>query len=82
MPTQQRVEPVTLVYMDGSRAPLTYGIPIDWSATNQQLSDGVQKHCDLPENKQIVLVLLECNRFSRYCCCTDYMEQECCIVPH
>ena len=74
MPTQQRVESVTVVYLDGSRAPITYGIHIDWYATNQQLSDGVQKQCDLSENKQIVLVLLECNRFSRYCCRTDCFQ--------
>lgn len=70
MPTQQRVEPVTLVYTDGSQAPITYGIHIDWSATNQQLSDAVQQQCDLPEDNQIVLVLLEHNRFDRYCFCT------------
>lgn len=70
MPTQQRVEPVTAVYLDGSQAPMTYGIHIDWYATNQQLSDGVRKQCHLPEDKQIVLVQLEYNRFSRYCRCT------------
>ena len=75
MPTQQRVEPVTLVYTDGSQAPITYGIHIDWYATNQQLSDEVQKQCDLPEDNQIVLVLLEYNCFSRYCCCTDNVSR-------
>ena len=66
MPTLQRVELVTVVYTDGSHAPVTYGIPIDWYATNQQLSDGVRKQCHVPEDKQIVLVLLEKNRLSRY----------------
>lgn len=65
MPTQQRVEPVTVCYPDGSEAPVTYGIPIDWYATYQQLSDGVGKQCGLAEDKQIVLVLLEFNLFSR-----------------
>ena len=74
MPTQQRVEPVTVVYSDGSQAPLTYGIPIDWYATYQQLSDGVSKQCDLTEDKQIVLVLLEYNLFSRYSFAADHVS--------
>lgn len=66
MPTQQRVEPVTVVYLDGSQAPVTYGIPIEWNATNQQLSDGVRKQCNMTGDEQIVLVLLENNLLSRY----------------
>lgn len=67
MPTQQRVEAVTAVYSDGSQAPITYGVPIDWKATNRQLAYGVRQQCNLPEDKQVVLVLLEYNRFRRYC---------------
>lgn len=65
IPTQQRVEAVTAVYSDGSQAPITYGVPIDWNATYRQLADGVRQLCDLPEDKQVVLVLLEYNRFRR-----------------
>ena len=65
VPTHQRVEPVTVCYTDGSAAPVTYGIPIDWEATNQQLSDGVKKQCGLSEDKHVVLVDLEYNLFNR-----------------
>ena len=64
MPTQQRIQAVTVIQCDGSQAPVTYGIPIGWYATNQQLSDEVRKQCDLPEDKQVVLVLLHNNLFS------------------
>lgn len=66
MPTQQRVDTVTVVYSDGSEAPVTYGIPIDWYATNQQLLDGVRRQCNVTGDEQIVLVLLENNLLSRY----------------
>lgn len=65
LPTQQRVQPVTVVHADGSEAPVTYGIPIDWNATNQQLMDGVRRQCDLPGDKQVVLVQLDRNLFGR-----------------
>ena len=63
LPTQQRVQPVTVVHCNGSKAPVTYGIPIDWHGSNQQLMDGVRKQCGLPEDKQIVLVQLDRNLF-------------------
>lgn len=65
MPTQPRVEAVTVCHTDGSAAPVTYGITVDWDATNQQLSDGVKKQCGMSEDKQVVLVMLEHNLFDR-----------------
>ena len=75
MPTQQRVEPVTVIYSDGSQAPVTYGIPIDGYATNQQLSNGVREQCKVLIDKQIVLVLLEYNTLGRY-------PAQCCVNLH
>ncbi|KAL3157879.1 hypothetical protein ABBQ32_012289 [Trebouxia sp. C0010 RCD-2024] len=66
LPAQQRVEAVTVCYTDGSAAPVTYGIPIEWDGMNQQLSDGVMRQCGLSEDKQVVLVMLENNLFDRF----------------
>ena len=60
-PPQHRLQAVTLVYCDGSRAPMTVGIKLEWDGTYTQLSTGIKEQCRISDDQQITLVLLNRN---------------------
>jgi len=64
-PTQQRLQAVTVIHCDGSRAPVKYGIALGWNATCGQLKEGIKKQCQIPEGQQVTLVLLYRNLYTR-----------------
>ena len=64
-PVQQRLQAVTVVHCDGSKAPVTYGIPLNWSATYGQLTEGIKEQCCIPEQQQLAFVTLRHNLFNR-----------------
>ena len=64
-PTQQRLQAVTVVHCDGSRAPVKYGVALGWNATYGQLKEGIKKQCQIPEGQQVTLALLYRNLYTR-----------------
>ena len=58
-PAEQRLQAVTLVYCDGSKAPETVGIKLGCNATYEQLSASIKEQCDVPVGQQVVVALLD-----------------------
>ncbi|KAL0020479.1 hypothetical protein WJX77_009137 [Trebouxia sp. C0004] len=65
-PTQQRLQAVTVVHCDGSRAPLKYGIALGWNATYGQLKEGIKEQCQIPGGQQVTLALLYRNLYTSF----------------
>ncbi|DBB09876.1 TPA: hypothetical protein ACH3X3_001489 [Trebouxia sp. C0006] len=65
-PTQQRLQAVTVVHCDGSRAPVKYGVALGWNATYGQLKEGIKEQCQIPEGQQVTLALLYRNLYTSF----------------
>ena len=57
-PAEDRLQAVTMVYCDGSKAPETVGIKVGCNATYEQLSKGIKEQRHVPDDQQVTLVLL------------------------